>query len=203
MEYMLEKMAFSIAEENYKFSPVIEGVLYPEQIDHIAFLLKKYENSPTSDPKVSDYKSNNVELKKNPIPRKYEKNYCLFDQEKRVYYLIALNNGRIIDTNAAKAEKAILLEEYSVLSNSLKSSADINLFLATTYNRYGEGHNWAQEKIRRFFAKDELLISKDFWNFVCKSEDGYDVVIDEYTKHTHLIVDALNTIKTKYLSPME
>ena len=112
MEYMLEKMAFSIAEENYKFSPVIEGVLYPEQIDHIAFLLKKYENSPTSDPKVSDYKSNNVELKKNPIPRKYEKNYCLFDQEKRVYYLIALNNGRIIDTNAAKAEKAILLEEW-------------------------------------------------------------------------------------------
>ena len=165
--------------------------------------LKKYENSPTSDPKVSDYKSNNVELKKNPIPRKYEKNYCLFDQEKRVYYLIALNNGRIIDTNAAKAEKAILLEEYSVLSNSLKSSADINLFWAATYNRYGEGHNWAQEKIRRFFAKDELLISKDFWNFVCKSEDGYDVVIDEYTKHTHLIVDALNTIKTKYLSPME
>lgn len=34
---------------------------------------------------------------------------------------------------------------------------------------------------------------------VCKSDEGYDIVIDEYKKNAHYINEALNKIKTAYL----
>ena len=51
----------------------------------------------------------------------------------------------------------------------------------------------------QFFAEDELLISSAFWNLVCKSERGYEIVLDEYKKNAHLIIGALKRIKEVYL----
>ena len=75
----------------------------------------------------------------------------------------------------------------------------MKILFATAYNRYGEGKPWKQGRVRQFFSDDELCISKDFWNLVCKSEDGYDIVIDEYNKNAHYINDALDEIKDAYL----
>ena len=52
----------------------------------------------------------------------------------------------------------------------------------------------------QFFAKDELLISADFWNLISKSPKGYEIVLDEYKRCTPMIVDALNDIKDAYLN---
>jgi hypothetical protein len=57
-----------------------------------------------------------------------------------------------------------------------------------------------QGRVRQFFSEEELLIGKDFWNFICKSENGYEIVIDEYTKNAPIIREALAQIKSKYLS---
>ena len=76
----------------------------------------------------------------------------------------------------------------------------MKILFATAYNRYGEGKPWTQGRVLQFFAKDELCISRDFWNLVCKSDDGYDIVIDEYKKNAHLINAALDRIKGVYLS---
>lgn len=35
---------------------------------------------------------------------------------------------------------------------------------------------------------------------ICKSPHGYDIVIDEYKKNVHYIIDALNRIKQVYLT---
>lgn len=51
----------------------------------------------------------------------------------------------------------------------------------------------------QFFDKQELCISKDFWNLVCKSSNGFDIVIDEYKKNSHYINEALDKIKAIYL----
>lgn len=51
----------------------------------------------------------------------------------------------------------------------------------------------------QFFARDELLIGRDFWDFVCCSESGYEIVIDEYRKSAHFIREALDRIRSKYL----
>ena len=36
-------------------------------------------------------------------------------------------------------------------------------------------------------------------SFVCKSETGYRIVLDEYTAHAGLIVTALDNVKGAYL----
>lgn len=73
------------------------------------------------------------------------------------------------------------------------------MFFATAYNRYGEGKPWKQSRVLQFFSDQELLISKAFWNMVCQSNDGYEIVIDEYIRSCHLIKDALAKIKVAYL----
>ena len=53
---MLESMAISIAELNYKVSQHVEGTLYKEQTDYIAELLEQYKRSENRRiPKVEDY----------------------------------------------------------------------------------------------------------------------------------------------------
>ncbi len=63
----------------------------------------------------------------------------------------------------------------------------IKIFFATAYNRYGENKNWTQERVRQFFAEEELLIGKEFWNFICKSEDGYSLILETYKENASLI----------------
>jgi hypothetical protein len=60
------------------------------------------------------------------------------------------------------------------------------MFFATAYNRFGEGRPWKQERVRQFFSDDELLIGKDFWDFVCKSDEGYKIVLDAYKEKADL-----------------
>ena len=81
----------------------------------------------------------------------------------------------------------------------MPSNKDIKLFFATAYNRYGEGKPWRQERVRQFFAEDELLIGKDFWNFVCKLDDGYRIVLDAYKEKSGLIKKTLESIKKIYI----
>jgi Type II restriction endonuclease, TdeIII len=73
------------------------------------------------------------------------------------------------------------------------------VFFATAYNRFGEDKEWKQERVRQFFADEELLIGRDFWNFVCKSPMGYDLVLGAYRDNAGLIKDALGAIKGMYL----
>ena len=91
------------------------------------------------------------------------------------------------------------MEQYCILGNSLGSDENIRILFATAYNRYGEGNEWKQSRVRQFFANEELCISRDFWNLVCKSENGYDIVIDEYKKNAYLINQSLDRIKEAYL----
>lgn len=201
---MLEKMAITIAEENYEVSQAVEGVLYQRQTDFIASLLAKYKNHEIRPPRTSDYKNAQIDLhQQQSQQRRHESDYYLFDKEKQMHYLIELKIGGDLDNKKARSEKEALLEQYYILSNNIGSADNIKLFFATAYNRYGEGNEWRQGRVRQFFAEDELLISRDFWNFVCKSDQGYDIVLSEYQKNAHFIIDALNSIKAKYLPETE
>ena len=117
------------------------------------------------------------------------------------------NNGEVVDllsargdldNKKARSEKEALLEQYCILTNKL-GEEKVKILFATAYNRYGEGRPWTQGRVLQFFSRDELCISRDFWNLICKSEHGYDVVIDEYKKDAHYINEALNEIKDAYL----
>lgn len=63
---------------------------------------------------------------------------------------------------------------------------------------YGEGAEWKQERVKQFFADEELLIGKDYWNFVCDDEDGFKIIFDQYKQSAAYINEALERIKALY-----
>jgi hypothetical protein len=199
---MLEKMAITIAHLSYDVSQNVEGPIYQEQTDYIAELLESYKNTKGGNhkqPEVSDYVGISKKNSSKVHSKRHESDYYLKDSDTGMHYLIELKIGGDLDNKKARSEKEALLEQYCILSNVLGSEDNIKLYFATAYNRYGEGKPWKQGRVLQFFAEEELLISSAFWNFVCKSERGYDIVIDEYKKNAYLIIDALNKIKNAYL----
>jgi len=194
---MLEKMAIKIASLNYTVSQHVEGELYKEQTDFIAELLEKYKRNAQK-PSVEDYEKL-AGMQGEVIEKRHESDYYLIDEETGTHYLIELKIGGDLDNKKARSEKEALLEQYCILTNKLSDDAKVKLLFATAYNRFGEGKEWKQSRVLQFFAKEELCISKKFWNLVCKTEQGYDIVIDEYKKNAHFINSALDKIRTTYL----
>ena len=150
-------------------------------------------------PEVSDYTGILEKKGGGEHSKRHESDYCLVDRTTGIHYLIELKIGGDLDNKKARSEKEALLEQYCILANTLGSENSIRIYFATAYNRYGEGNVWKQGRVRQFFADDELLISKKFWNLVCKDDNGYDIVIDEYRKNAGLIIAALKKIKQAYL----
>ena len=193
---MLEKMAIKIASLHYEVSQHVEGVLYKEQTDYIAEVLEDYKNHARI-PKISDYQG--ISKKKGEgIHKRHESDYYLVDEETGMHYLIELKIGGDLDNKKARSEKEALLEQYCILTNELGSEDKVRILFATAYNRYGEGQPWTQGRVLQFFSKDELCISRDFWNLVCKTNNGFDIVIDEYRNNAHYITEALDRIKDVY-----
>ena len=196
---MLEGLAIAIAKLSYKVERKVEGTLSGEQTSEIARILEEYRRR-VKRPERGDYvrlagmRAGGVQV------ARHESDYYLHDAASGRHYLIELKIGGDLDNKKARSEKQALLEQYAILCNSLGSADKVSIHFATAYNRFGEGAPWRQERVRQFFADDELLIGRDFWNFVCKSGAGYDVVLDEYKKNAGAIVAALDKVKVAYLS---
>lgn len=195
---MLEKMAINIAQLSYKVEEHVSGELTEGQTTEIAKILEKYKRHVKT-PEIRDYSNLRNVSKGKIITKRHESDYYLYDEDKKEHYLIELKIGGDLDNKKARSEKEALLEQYCILSNSLKAEATVKVFFATAYNRYGEDNEWKQMRVRQFFSEEELLISKDFWNFVCKSDEGFKIVLDEYKKRSDLISEALSEIRNVYV----
>ena len=188
---MLEQMAITIASLHYDVTQHVEGSIYQEQTDFIAELLESYKNTKGVNhkkPNIADY-ANIVDMKSasSGHSKRHESDYYLYDRETGMHYLIELKIGGDLDNKKARSEKEALLEQYCILANTLGSADKVKICFATAYNRYGEGKPWKQGRVLQFFAEEELLISSKFWNMVCKSPKGYEIVLDEYRKNAHLL----------------
>lgn len=206
---MLEQMALSIAELRFEVTKSVTGYLYPEQTQKISKLLEAYRNrSNPMKPEVSHYDlvekaashyRSLDDLDREGFYKTHISDYYFYDEENEHHYIIELKIGGDLDNKKARSEKEAIFEQYAILKNVLNEDAKVTCYFATAYNRFGEGQPWEQGRVRQFFSKDELLIGADFWNFVCDSEKGYEVVIDEYKKNSKYILDALARIKECYL----
>jgi len=181
---MLEGMAINIAKLFYEVNKSVEGNLYPEQTSKIAELLEGYKNTKNPlVPQISHYEEIR-KIKPNPNSKLQSKvhvsDYYIIDKETNTHHLIELKIGGDLDNKKARSEKEAIFEQYAILSNSLDKDAKIKAHFATAYNRFGEDKEWKQGRVLQFFSKDELLIGKDFWNFVCRSSDGYELVLNTY-----------------------
>jgi hypothetical protein len=195
---MLEKMAINIATLFYDVKQRVEGPITPEQTNEIARLLESYKRRSTK-PKIEDYQNlrtmNTTKVKE----VRHDSDYYLIDRDNDSHTLIELKIGGDLDNKKARSEKEAILEQYAILSNVMPENTNIKIYFATAYNRYGEDKPWRQERVRQFFADEELLIGRDFWNFVCKSDEGYKIVLDAYKEKASAITGALDYIKSIYL----
>jgi len=195
----LESMAMSIARLQFTVKKRVVGKLYQKQITIIASLLEKYKRREEL-PDIQHYRLlRDIEIDSNEAIKRHDSDYHLIDEYTNKHYLIELKIGGDLDSKKARSEKEALFEQYAILANSVDSDTPIYCFFATAYNRYGEGSEWNQTRVLQFFSRDELLIGRNFWNFVAKTDEGYDIVLDEYRKSSFVIQEALEDIKEEYL----
>lgn len=196
---LLEDLAIEIAKINYEVRTRVEGPLTNTQTSEIALLLENYKRN-VKKPDISDYQSlRNANLDNVDFTKRHESDYYLIDKEEGSHHLIELKIGGDLDNKKARSEKEALLEQFAILCNTLENSENVYIHFATAYNRFGEGRPWKQGRVLQFFSPDELLIGSDFWNFICKSPDGYNIVLDQYNIEAPKIKKMLNEIKDSYL----
>jgi hypothetical protein len=198
---LMESIAVSIAELSYDVSRRVEGVLYAQQIEKIGALLERYKNAADElKPDISHYLEFAQVTEGSKHSERHESDYVLKSRKDGRHHIIELKLGGDLDNKKARSEKEALLEQYCILVNSLGTSEGVSIHFATGYNRFGEGKPWTQGRVLQFFAKEELLISRDFWNFVCDRPDGMQIVLDEYQQNANLISQAIKNIRNAYLS---
>ncbi len=198
---ILEKLGNNIAKLSYEVKGNIDSFILPDQISRISSILDSYVYHTTKPDIVhysaysSIYPKDITSYKRTHITDNY-----FFCQDKNEHYLIELKASGDLDNKKARAEKTALLEEYFLLKNQLKddTTAKIKIFFGTAYNKFGEGKVWKQERVRQFFADEELLIGTEYWNFVCNDKEGFDIVFNQYKKSAEKIRVALTKIKEMY-----
>lgn len=195
---MLEALAVNIAALSYEVAKHVEGTLAKEQTEALAVLLEQYKRHERT-PSVADYQEIRQLGRAGDVTKRHESDYYLLDEETGTHHLVELKIGGDLDNKKARSEKEALLEQYVILSNGLPEDANIKVHFATAYNRFGEGNPWMQSRVRQYFCDDELLIGRDFWNFITKSDAGYDIVLDEYRANAGIILASLERIKSEYI----
>lgn len=197
---VLENLGNRIACLSYEVRGKIDSFFLPQQSQSIDYLINEYEKH--TKPKVSDYQNINVIIPSDvrSYTRSHETDNYFYDSETHSHYIIELKAGGDLDNKKAKAEKLALLQEFFILKNSLPQNSNdkIKIFFGTAYNMFGEGKEWKQERVRQFFADEELLIGKDYWNFVCNDENGFDIVFGQYKISCERIKSSLACIKAMY-----
>ena len=193
---MLEKMAINIAKLTYEVRQSVAGPLSLKQTQDVAELLEKYKRREITPPTTEDYQFLRIKpTEQSLVTKRHDSDYYLIDKETGENFLIELKIGGDLDNKKARSEKEALLEQFAILSNTLPDKTKIKVFFATAYNRFGEGKPWRQERVRQFFADDELLIGKDFWDFVCKSDQGYNIVLEAYKESFTKYFGGINSYK--------
>jgi hypothetical protein len=196
---MLEGLAIEIAKLSFEVKQNVEGPLSADQTQRIAELLEKYKRR-VKQPEVADYQIlRTYKSTKDEVIKRHDSDYYLIDKGTNSHYLVELKIGGDLDNKKARSEKEAILEQFAILSNTLPKDRKIQIFFATAYNRFGENKPWRQGRVQQFFADDELLIGRNFWNFVCQNDSGYEWVLEAYRLCAHSIKEALDAIRKTYL----
>ncbi len=196
---VLENMGNSIAKLSYEVRGRIDSYLLPQQEQHITYLMAEYEQHNLV-PDVEDYFNFTCVIPKDltSYKRIHETDNYFYNPRKKEHYIIELKAGGDLDNKKAKIEKTELTHEFFELKNQVPNDEIVKIFLGTAYNKDGEGNVWKQDRVKQYFSEKELLIGKDYWNFVCDSDRGFEIVFGQYKESAKYIKDALERIKNMY-----
>lgn len=199
----LERIAKLIAAKHYIVENGVKGHISVESINAIANLLESYHNhgkKPEATDLESVYKAGVGG--KNTAAHEVSDYFLTLRSDPHQKFLIELKIGGDLDNKKAESEKRALLQQYVVLRNGqeINEGDNVKIFFCTAYNKNGEDAHWTQERVRQFFSDSEIMIGKDFWNLICNSDNGYNLVKASYLKHAHYLKDALQEIVAHFAS---
>ena len=199
---VLENLGNQIAKLSFDVTEGIESFILEDQTHYIADILDTYK-AKKKIPSVSDYGDKTWKYPRNAdsLEIRYQStDHHFYKASTNEHFLIELKASGNLDTKKAQSEKESLLREYYLLLNNLRndSGAKVRIFLGTAYNMFGEGRFWHQHQVRQYFAEEELLIGRDYWNFVCDDKAGFDIIFEQYKKSAAKIREALANIKKMY-----
>lgn len=199
---LLESLGNTIASLSYDVRNKIDSFLLDDQERLIDSIISKYDTDADHrvEPSSSHYNSQTFILPKNidSYKRAHHTDNYFYDSLTKTHYLIELKSGGDLDKKKAPSEKRELLKEYFMLKNVIPSTEKIKIFYCAAYNKNGEGNYWYQPFVRASFADDELLIGKDYWNFVCNDPEGFEVVLNQYKISAKKLQEAIDEIKELY-----
>lgn len=200
---ILEVLANDVADVSFDvITENISSFLLPQQTQHIDYMMSEYEKHAKT-PEVADYNNFSAFVPQNTVSfsKSHVTDNHFFNPKTKEHYVIELKAGGDLDNKKAKSEKMELLKEYFILKNSLEGTDEtVKIFFATAYNKNGEDNEWKQERVKQFFAEDELLIGKKYWDFVCDDENGFNIIFDQYKQSSVYILEAIERIKRAYFS---
>jgi Type II restriction endonuclease, TdeIII len=194
----LEGIARTLAEASYHVYQKVEGDVPLEVDKQISQLMNEYLLKKRT-PKLTDLDEiADVKQRFGQTEHKIHKSdyHLVKKTDDRQHFLLELKIGGDLDNKKARSEKQALLEQYAILKYSplIRSDSIIRLYFATAYNKFGEEMVWKQERVKQFFGENELLIGRDFWNFICDSDEGNKMVLEAYAKYAHYLKEALEGI---------
>lgn len=197
---VLEKMGNNIAKLFYTVNSEINSFLLPEQNQHISNIMSSYDNH--TKPEIWHYASQQFIIPRDitSFKQTHRTDNYFYNPLNHTHYIIELKAGGDLDNKKARAEKIEMLKEYYLLKNKVHDNEKVEIHFATAYNKFGEGNIWRQERVKQFFAEDELLIGVDYWNFVCNDRDGFNIIFEQYRNSVEHIKSALREIKSCYFS---
>lgn len=193
---MLERLGKEIAELTYSVENQVSGYLTDAQADLIARICEDYRTKRRR-PSTTDYEALRGLGTRGEAEERHFSDYYLIAPN-GVHALIELKAGGDLDNKKAASEKQAILTQYAILVNNLPHDVPVRIYFATAYNKYGEGKPWTQGSVRQVFAPEELLIGRDFWNFVCSSPDGYEWVMTAFDECAPALAGALINIQQAY-----
>ena len=193
----IEKIAKRIAERNYIVESGVNGYMTVDSQNAIARLLEDYKTHRKI-PKDDDLNLIVIEGDKSfkVLSEKKSDYYLISKKDRNLKYLLELKIGGDLDNKKAESEKSSLLYQYVTLryNKEIDKNDKVKIFFCTAYNKFGDNEDWDQTRVMQFFAPGELLIGRDFWNFICNSELGYEIIKKSYSKYANLIRKALDQI---------
>ena len=203
----IEKIALEVAKASgFKVSQGVEGLLSGETTNLIATLLESYKDKNNAKKPSKDDLRLIQQTVKNSIGKSkfHNSDYLLEKKEEGVTYLtlLELKAGGDLDNKKARSEKEAILEQYAILVSEYEEeidagTVDISLFFATVYNKDspdGGSENWKQGSVLTFFSPNEVVIGKEFWNFICDDENGWELIKSSYKENCHLIENSLKKV---------
>lgn len=114
---------------------------------------------------------------------------CVQDKETDIFYIMELKSNFDIDSKKVKAEYDALQERKQKLSKN--ENIDINKIQIRICSCKQLTSNKQITKILTQFKPCEILTYEDFWNFICKSKNGCELIMNEYIKNKIYINDVI------------